>query len=468
MAVSSGRPGSGLIREKFGNAEFRQGGSGYGYRVLHEGGAGYSLELIQGTNVRARRSLPFFIGSGSIARSYLFQLDGFLYQSPVAYYTQQAKWDLAPGYRKYDQPFLTRPIVPGCLQCHASAVQHRPLTQNGYESTPFLEGGVACERCHGPGGAHVASAGRAPLVNPAKLAPERRDSVCAQCHLTGEVRVTRAGRSAQSFVAGERLSDHLAVFVRSGGTHDMKVTSHVENLAQSACKQTSGDRMWCGTCHDPHSVPTAVDRVGWFRSKCLGCHTVKSCKARGDDCTACHMPKNAVSDAEHVVYTDHAIRRRPAVNVAAPIASLVPFGRAEAIDRDLGLAYAIVSQRENSSEFRSKAFTLLRKVATSGSADAEALMYLADIYNRNSDREHAIPLYERAIRMDPAQLTASVSLGAIRMEQGQYTEAIRLWKDALTKNPALPLVRQNLAIALLKIGAKAESDAVLRKASDFN
>jgi predicted Zn-dependent protease len=61
-----------------------------------------------------------------------------------------------------------------------------------------------------------------------------------------------------------------------------------------------------------------------------------------------------------------------------------------------------------------------------------------------------------------------VSLGAIRMEQGQYTEAVRLWKDALAKNPALPLVRQNLAIALLKIGAKAESDAVLRKASDFN
>src|SRR5207302_11363811 len=105
----------------------------------------------------------------------------------------------------------------------------------------------------------------------------------------------------------------------------MTVTSHVENLAQSACQRGSGDRLWCGSCHDPHVVPEVSQRASWFRTKCLMCHAKRGCtesiSARtraANDCTVCHMPKAAVADAQHVVYTDHSIPRRPRSRTTTP------------------------------------------------------------------------------------------------------------------------------------------------------
>lgn len=175
----------------------------------------------------------------------------------------------------------------------------------------------------------------------------------------------------------------------------------------SACKLSSKDRLWFGSCHDAHSVPKPEQRAAWYRSKCLNCHSPSNCKADSDDCVACHMPRNPVVDAEHVVYTNHAIGKRGMPPRAD--GSLVAFGKSRPNDRELGLAYAIVGQRENNDVYRAQARTLLE--------------------------------------IDPSQLTASVSLGPIRMEKGNYPEAIRLWNDALRKNPALLLVRRNLAAA---------------------
>jgi len=47
-------------------------------------------------------------------------------------------------------------VLPGCLSCHASFLKVVAGTQNRFASPPFGEGGVACERCHGPGDARVA------------------------------------------------------------------------------------------------------------------------------------------------------------------------------------------------------------------------------------------------------------------------------------------------------------------------
>lgn len=147
-------------------------------------------------------------------------------------------------------------IAPGCLQCHATGVQAIAGTQNGYQKSPWVEAGVGCESCHGPGARHVASGKKADIVNPASLDAKRRDSVCAQCHLSGEIRVERAGKSMRDFSAGAKLSSYAVAFVRQSSSSTMKVTSHVENLAQSACSQASEDRLWCGSCHDPHATPS--------------------------------------------------------------------------------------------------------------------------------------------------------------------------------------------------------------------
>src|SRR5262249_42400012 len=40
----------------------------------------------------------FVLGSGTRGRSYLVNQDGYLFMSPVSWYTQQKGWDLSPGF----------------------------------------------------------------------------------------------------------------------------------------------------------------------------------------------------------------------------------------------------------------------------------------------------------------------------------------------------------------------------------
>jgi hypothetical protein len=425
--------------------------------------------------IQGRRPLEYFVGSGTAARGYLFGVDGFLYEAPVTYYRASASWNAAPGYAGRDYPYLTRPILPGCLQCHASGVQWKAGTQNAYATPAFLEGGVACERCHGDGGAHIASG--KPMINPAKLAPAERDSICEQCHLSGDIRIPKAGMNDQSFRPGMRLADVATVWVRTGSTLQRKVTSHVENLAQSACKRASGDKMWCGTCHDPHVVPAANEKAAYFRAKCLSCHQTSDCgaprasrQANGDDCAACHMPHNPVSDVDHVVFTDHSIRKRPQAASELPPADaeLAPFGGGAARPRDLGLAYAMLAVREGIPSYRERGFRLLQQAEAQGTADGEALAYLAEFYRDRRDDAHALPLYEKVWQMDRSQYAAAAALGAYQMQRGNLEEAIRFWNQALEINPAMVLVRLNLAKALVRTGHADQAEAVLRKALEFS
>ncbi|MDE3195765.1 MAG: hypothetical protein KGN84_05445, partial [Acidobacteriota bacterium] len=346
------------------------------------------------------RQLAFYVGSGGAARSYLLNVDNFLYESPATYYTRMHAWALSPGYERYPEPFLTRAIAPACLQCHATEVRPIEGTQNGYQSPPFSERGIGCERCHPPDGKHY--------LNPARLDPARRDSVCAQCHLSGEIRVDRAGRSMADFRPGDLLSDYAIAFVRVTDAPGMKVTSHVESLAQSACARKSKGRLWCGTCHDPHTVPSEAEKVAYYRAKCITCHAPAVC-ARGDNCTGCHMPSTAVTDADHVVYTDHSIARHPVPRNRKPPAdaTLAAFGAVAETSRDLGVAYAVVALRERNGVYSQRAFDLLSR----NQDDPQALAYLADIYRARQNDRTAERLYQKLYALDRTQSSAPANLG---------------------------------------------------------
>lgn len=485
MARSARKLDSAPTPERFDRASFNHASSGYRYRVSVRKGA-FLLEFDKANGgVRGSTMLAYAVGSGTRAFSYLISEDGFLYEAPIAYYAAGNSWALAPGYDQYSYPFLTRPIAPGCLSCHASSLQAEPMTLNRYRSPPFLEGGVACERCHGSGDSHVSKmrsgelAGGPEILNPAKLAPANRDSICAQCHLTGDVRVMRPGSDWSSFQPGSRLNDYQTVFVRAQKVDGMTVTGHVENLALSKCKRMSGDGLWCGSCHDPHQVPAPEESSAWFRARCLSCHSTKPCSEtqtarmkKKDDCIGCHMPKSPATDAQHVVFTDHSIPRRPRGKPALPggaaDAELTPFDGVKSSSRDLALAYAMAAVGKAGGADRTRALSLLEKTVRESPNDVEVLLYLAEIYRNDGKNDLAGPLYKRAIELDPGQVTASVGLGGIMMESGEYAEAIRLWNDALSKNAGLELVRFNLSVALLKTGDRSAAESNLKKALALN
>ena len=114
MAHSSGVAGAEAVAGSFERAGVR-------YRVSREKGRVW-LDW-EGH----RRELRYFIGSGAAARAYVLETAGFLFQAPATYYTARRMWNLPPSN---ESAVLTRPIVPGCLGCHASRLQPIAATLN--------------------------------------------------------------------------------------------------------------------------------------------------------------------------------------------------------------------------------------------------------------------------------------------------------------------------------------------------
>jgi len=462
MARSAGGVGSGAFRESFAQAAFTDAASGANYQVS----SNYELTFSR-LEAEGRRVLSWFVGSGKVGRSYLFSGgDGGLFQAPVSYYSETQKWDVSPGYQRKRTVELTRAVETACLQCHTSRMQS--LATNRFAAAPFLEGGVSCERCHGPGQAHIAAKGaKTAIVNPAKLDAERRDSVCAQCHLTGAARVARA--NGKRYQPGDLLSDSLAITVWSGAVNgEANATSHYEKLAQSKCKQVSGTKLWCATCHNPHETVTASQQADHYRQACLSCHATKPCTGdAGPDCAGCHMPNRQTRSVDHLAYTDHSIARRPGTS-NSPVSSarvLESFWKSPLSSRDLALSYATVAPTEPS--VRPQALDLLEQASAAAPNDVPILVQLAQFYDRMGREEQALALCERIVKLDPSQTGTSVNLGIYRMKRGQATEAIALWEAALRRNPALTGARMNLAVAHYRAGNKAAAEANLVKALQY-
>jgi len=483
MFQSSGKVGEGAFHESIEGAHYSDPALGAGYRIS-AAASGYRLEFSRdSTGTHGERNLQWFIGSGRAARGYVFSLDGFLFQAPVSYYTSNSAWGISPGYQQHTSIYLTRAVSAKCLQCHASRLQPVAGTENRFNSTPFLEGGIGCERCHGPGKNHVTRMtagnrkGSSGIVNPAHLDPARRDSVCAQCHLTGAARVARAQPPRGSaYTPGELLSDYTAYFVWAGKqSTGLTASSHFERLYQSACKRASGDRLWCGSCHDPHSEPEAATRVAFYRARCEKCHEPSACKENvetrrkaGDDCVACHMPKGQVRETEHAVFTDHSIPRRPAQSSggAGDGESLVSFWKLPVNDRDQAVAYAMAAGRDAAS--RGRAYELLQAAQSRQPDDVLVLIELAKICDEAGREEQAMALSERIVRLDPSQAAVAVNLGTYYIKRGRVQEAMRLWQDALTRNPALTGARTNLAVAQYQSGDASAAEATLRKGLEYD
>ena len=381
---------------------------------------------------------------------------------------------------------LSRPAQARCVECHASGSKAVAGTVNRFDGEPFREGGITCERCHGPGRAHRerilgGGSGDLRIVNPARLAPDRRDSVCAQCHLRAESHVQKKGCGLSEFRPGDALAEVAPAFVWAGDSGRLDATSHYEKLWQSKCHEKAGRRLWCVSCHDPHRPVAAADRLDHFRKRCSSCHEEAGCKAppalrtsRQDDCVACHMPKRPNEGIAHTVATDHTIPRFADAPVSAsppPTArrELVPFWGGPLDVRDLGLAYAsLVKDRE---AYRDKAEDLLRRAYGEGTRDAPTLILLGTYLEAAGAPDKALPLYREALLggggcADELSV-AENRLGALLAAQGQLPEALRLFGKALFRAPVYEAARLNLARARQSAGQRAEADEALSRALEL-
>lgn len=281
---------------------------------MDEKADGFFQTAVEGTspfNTSRTERFAFVIGSGGKGQTYLFWKGDDLFQLPVSYWTELG-WVNSPGYRDGTANF-GRPIIPRCLECHATYFEQLPPPPNRYSKSGFILG-ITCEKCHGSGREHAehfaaklpASASSA-MADPTRFPRDRQMDLCGWCHAGAGFSLN----TAFSYVPGEPLEKYLRLPQPDPSAPPDVHGSQVEMLERSRCFQQSA--MTCITCHDVHAVQH--DLAG-FSQQCLSCHkpgTAMLPKLGHEvtsNCIDCHMP---LQETNLIVFDQNGKKTRPKV-----------------------------------------------------------------------------------------------------------------------------------------------------------
>ncbi|HSR70389.1 MAG TPA: multiheme c-type cytochrome [Acidobacteriota bacterium] len=244
------------------------------------GGERFGLSLILLASEIEGRALP---RPTLVEARYMLEAGTWrLKKSPGLFAGQPSSYDAALGR------VLNRDFAEKCLNCHTGPVTPE-LARQGGPHPVFGDVGVTCERCHGPGQAHVeaaeAKAADLEILHPGKLSNPKLMELCSQCH-----------NGFFSLVQPR--------------PEDVLISNQVTALANSDCYIQSNAGLSCLDCHNPHENAAKGDPI--YVRTCLRCHTQARPEAvlcpvnSSDGCIGCHMPEDVQQDNFHL--TDHWIR----------------------------------------------------------------------------------------------------------------------------------------------------------------
>jgi photosynthetic reaction center cytochrome c subunit len=435
---------------------------------------GYHQRLA-GSSESENYKIDYVVGSGNHASGYLIDLNGHLFQSPIAWYRSRNAYDLAPGYENMPNPDFTRPVGEACVFCHSGTALHVPNTLNQFRQPAFAAEAITCERCHGPVGRHLADPRTGTIVNPAKLAPAARDSTCEQCHLFGVARVPNPGKQFSDFLPGETLEQTFSIYHNAlppgstvGGA-TFKVISHVEQLALSRCARSSNQQLWCGTCHDPHSKP--AEPVAYYREKCLSCHAsdfssrvpAAAHPANDSDCISCHMPRRDAKDGGHTAFTDHRIQRRPEPESELPANAEITAWREPAPDlqkRNIGIAHIDAGVGRRSQSMVIQGFRELTEVQNQFATDPEFFSWMGQALLLGHQSSEAEVAFERAAQLAPTSPVNEGNAASAYAQAGDLDSARTHLERAVAIDPLYLPASGPLVRLYRKQGKTAEADAL--------
>ena len=301
-----------------------------------------------------------------------------------------------------------------CVGCHATGLAWK----KGKLDVEGSAVGVQCERCHGPGSAHVEAMVRRKedvrIFNPASLPSKQQVEFCGQCH-----------RKVSDLDPDQILNDTPET-ARHAGTALMLSACFTESPPQNSIS--------CLDCHDPHQNISADDP---FNAACLNCHTspltdhTESLDASAD-CVRCHMKKTR--GLGHIEFTSHWIR-----SPAQGIVTEDPQRRQ--LVSHLDSAYREVLRDEQLGPM-AKSDVLVRTAMTTamlgqpGAAQdlAAALalqpryaarLKIATEYSRAGDANEAVRVVEAAIEAEPRRSEAFERLVKLYDQRGDPERSIQ-------------------------------------------
>lgn len=239
------------------------------------------------------------------------------------YYPFPAQWDVSNRLWRayfvqpnadwwvthYPADNMKRPTGPLCDGCHS--VNYNIQTKS------VTEWNVGCERCHGPGSAHVQRPMESTIVNPAKLDYVRANDTCIQCHSQGQPLTNPIAGQYYDWPVGFHQGGSLKDFWRleehklgeQSFTHFGDGTAHKNRMQGNDYVQSVMYRrgVACFSCHDVHGTSNNADLLKPAREICLTCHgsgsrngphtatieehTHHQRGSAGSQCIACHMPQ---------------------------------------------------------------------------------------------------------------------------------------------------------------------------------
>jgi hypothetical protein len=448
------------------------------------------------------RKVDYIIGSGQHTNSHLSLVNGYVHQMPMTFYTQSGKWDLPPGFENCNNSRFSRKIGLECMTCHNALPDLVKGSENKYTSIPD---GISCERCHGPGGAHVSAKQKGEwidtskyidysIVNPAKLPIDLQFDVCQRCHLQGTA-VLENNHSFFDFKPGMRLRDYITVYLpRYADSKDHFImASHADRLKQSRCMIVSNSKanpdalrpykngLTCVNCHNPH-VSVRNTNKDVFNDACRKCHGKNACtenpaqiNALSNNCVSCHMPVSGSLDIPHVTVHDHRIavhRKKKEVSAAA-------------IKKFLGLS--AINNPNPSYGSRAKAYLqYAEKVSTEDSVLDSAANYISKIPNLSTKAELSIqeaflrndfPLViqrykqsqhlgifsERRMSWDNHLAWLHYRVGDAALQTGNLSLAVAEFEMCNTLAPFVPDFMNKWGSALFASGDIAKSEKVFTR-----
>ncbi|MDH3694288.1 MAG: multiheme c-type cytochrome [Gammaproteobacteria bacterium] len=232
---------------------------------------------------------------------FIIKQDDDLYISPVQY---NVDTDRFVNYHEHD--WKERPWLKKCGGCHATGVN--------LENKTFVEPGVGCETCHGPGSWHAALPKtavfqkRQTIVNPEKLTMGVAVQICGSCHNRGKSKLVKGSSWPVGYKPGKALTSYYestsfeAGDVKHVYANEFAKGHHQQYIDWQQSKHYK-EGVTCMSCHFSHQLGSAPIRSQTYAkgSKvCLECHEQMNKEGPHAihsfaNCVGCHMPRIAKS-----------------------------------------------------------------------------------------------------------------------------------------------------------------------------
>ncbi len=440
--------------------------------------------------------ISYIVGSGQHTNSHILDINGYIYQAPVTWYTQEGRWDLAPGFKENNSRF-GRWLTEECITCHNNYPEQVPGSMNRFSKMPT---GIQCERCHGPGKLHVeeklagivvdtSKLADYSIVNPRRLPRDLQMDLCQRCHLQG-VAVLNEGKSFFDFKPGMKLSEVLNVYLPRFTDSDERfiMASQADRLRMSECFKQS-EELSCISCHQPHRS-VEITPASQYNNACLKCHNSTACTekpelraSKSDNCASCHMPKSGSKDIPHVRITDHRIGLPAAMTKAVAPQKKAFLGiqnmtQAKPSPLDMARGYLATHDKYIQSPVMldSAAFYLSKskekpgrmlpvkihllflkedwkgiiaaaKSMTNDNIDGWTNYRIGEANLKTGEPEKALAYYEAALQAYPLHLDFLEKKGVALLAMKRIAEVKTVFENVLKLNPERPIALLNLGYA---------------------